>query len=123
LRIQREFADDLLISNQEALHCIVSNLIRNAKESIEENGGRGTIGLCARRINHHVIFEVSDTGKGIDAEAVKSIFDPFYTTKENGTGLGLSIVKKIVESLDGEITVRNNSGSGTTFTISIPAFN
>ncbi len=123
LRIQESDAEYNLISNNEALKCVIANLIRNAKESIDELGGRGIIKLSARRKNSHCIIEISDTGKGMDDKTMESIFNPFFTTKTNGTGLGLSIVKKVVESLDGHITVRSTPGVGTTFELAMPAYN
>jgi two-component system sensor histidine kinase HydH len=67
-----------------------------------------------------VDIEISDTGKGIHAESLPQIFDPYYTTKTTGTGLGLAIVHKIIEAHQGRIRVRSMPGKGTTFTISLP---
>lgn len=120
LFFKKDESVEFIISNHEALRCVISNLIRNAKESIEEHGGKGTIKLDLKKNKEHFIFEVSDTGKGIEGKNIKSIFNPFYTTKTNGTGLGLSIVKKIVETLDGEISVRSKPGKWTKFKIVFP---
>ena len=64
--------------------------------------------------------EIADTGKGIDPDNVKKVFDPYFTTKSKGTGLGLAIVHKIVEAHNGEIKIRSTPGKGTVFTLLIP---
>ncbi len=66
---------------------------------------------------------VSDTGRGIPADILDSVFNPFFTTKPvgEGTGLGLAICHRIVEEHDGSIDVESTEGRGTTFTIRFPA--
>jgi signal transduction histidine kinase len=64
---------------------------------------------------------IADSGTGIPSEIVKTIFEPFVTTKgEKGTGLGLWIVKGIISNHGGKITVRSRVGRGTVFKIEIP---
>ena len=68
-----------------------------------------------------VLLEISDTGIGMPPETQKSIFQPFFTTKDQkGTGLGLSIVEGIVQRHQGNIKVKSQEGEGTTFTIELP---
>lgn len=73
-----------------------------------------------------MIFEVSDTGKGIAQEDLNNIFDRFYTSSKSGhlekrgTGLGLAICKSIILAHDGEIFAFNNSSGGATFKFSLP---
>ena len=64
---------------------------------------------------------VTDTGSGIPPERLAAIFDDFVTTKRRGLGLGLAISKRIVEQLDGTITVESEVGRGTAFTLRFPA--
>jgi len=56
-----------------------------------------------------------DTGRGIPAQELERIFDPFYTTRASGTGLGLAIARKILESMGGRIDVASRPNAGTTF--------
>lgn len=63
---------------------------------------------------------VSDTGPGIEEEALTKIFDPYFTTKKLGIGLGLAITKKIVEEHGGQIHVKSRPHEGTMVTISLP---
>lgn len=67
-----------------------------------------------------VVVEVIDTGPGIGAEALASIFKPYFTTKAGGTGLGLPTTRRIIEAHEGQITVHSEPGRGTAFTIVLP---
>lgn len=112
------------IDPQQIMQVLI-NLIRNAADSIGEDG---TVTLRARldekRINERqidvVILEVSDTGQGIPPEAEKRLFDPFFTTKDAGTGLGLPIAARIVEKHQGALQYQTHAGFGTTFGIILP---
>jgi len=102
------------------LNQVWMNLLVNAAQAIGKN--RGEVKIKTRCDGAKVTVSVSDTGKGISSEHVKHVFDPFFTTKPigEGTGLGLSISHGIVEQHGGTIRVESNSGSGTTFTITLP---
>jgi signal transduction histidine kinase len=63
---------------------------------------------------------VTDTGIGMEPEALARIFDPYFSTKAAGTGLGLTIAKRNVELNGGRIAVRSTRGSGTTVTLTLP---
>jgi CheY-like chemotaxis protein len=69
----------------------------------------------------YIRIEVSDQGVGIPEEHLQRIFDPFFTTKEKGRGLGLASAYSIIRNHDGQISVSSTPGSGTTFTIHLPA--
>jgi len=97
------------------LRQILWNLLLNASEAID---GEGTIGIeMFATKSKRACIKVSDTGRGMTQEEIKSIFDPFYTTKSNGTGLGLSIVHRILESYDSWMNVESERDQGTTFTL------
>ena len=72
------------------------------------------------RRNDEAIIEIADTGSGIPAERLGTIFDDYYTTKKQGLGLGLALSKKLVEQLGGTISVTSQVGLGTTFTLHFP---
>jgi FixJ family two-component response regulator len=77
--------------------------------------------LCARRGgDRRVAVEVSDTGRGIAAEHLQVVFEPFWTTRREGLGLGLAICRSIVEAHGGTIGVVPNAGAGTTFRFELP---
>ena len=70
--------------------------------------------------DHVVRIRVSDTGVGMDAEALARAFEPYFSTKATGTGLGLMIVRRIVREHGGEIDIVNNEGRGISLTIRLP---
>jgi two-component system NtrC family sensor kinase len=102
------------------LNQVWMNLLVNAAQAIGENEGQ--VRIKTRCDGRTVIVSVTDTGKGILPDDLKSIFDPFFTTKPvgEGTGLGLSISHGIIERHGGTIAVDNTPGVGTTFTITLP---
>jgi two-component system NtrC family sensor kinase len=85
------------------------------------NGGN----LTMRAFNqaNSVVIEIEDTGIGIAPENLSKVFEPFFTTKEvgRGTGLGLAVCYGIVTDHGGRLSVRSTQGSGTTFSILLPA--
>ncbi|HAO94219.1 MAG: hypothetical protein A2X93_08545 [Deltaproteobacteria bacterium GWC2_56_8] len=127
IALRTDVRDGIFVKgDQRQLGQIFWNLFLNAAHAMEDGGvlavssrvewGDGPD--AARR--PYAVIEVADTGKGISAELLGRIFDPFFSTKDFGTGLGLSIVHRIVESHGGTIAVKSVVGSGTVFTIRIP---
>ena len=101
-----------------ALGRVFRNLITNAIQATEP-GGR--ISITTSRVGDRVQVAVADTGSGIPPDRLSKIFDDFMTTKRRGLGLGLAISKRIIEQLDGTISVDSEVGRGTTFTMRFPA--
>ncbi len=100
---------------------VLLNIVTNAAQAIDKP--RGIITVTTRPDGgDHVAIDIADNGKGIPADSMTRIFDPFYTTKEpgQGTGLGLSIAYKIVAQHGGRIDVRSEVGVGSTFTVRLP---
>ena len=98
---------------------IVTNLVTNANQAIEEVENP-QIDVIVSSDNNSVKIAVKDNGKGID-EAVKDlIFEPKFTTKSSGMGLGLPMIKKIIEAYNGSIDFTSQQGTGTTFTVILP---
>jgi signal transduction histidine kinase len=97
---------------------IVLNLVLNAIEA-SPDGGTVTLEVSAAP-REQVRFEVRDLGQGIPADQIESIFNPFFTTKEQGTGLGLALVHQMVVEHGGEIVVESEVGQGTTFRVTLP---
>ncbi len=96
---------------------VLLNLYINGIQAMK-NGGDLTVKVGLKE--EGVVFEVSDTGKGIPPENQVNIFNPYFTTKKMGTGLGLAIVYKVIESHHGTINIISSEAKGTTFVISIP---
>jgi signal transduction histidine kinase len=105
------------------LHQVFMNLLTNAAQALATRGRGGTIHIATMRKEGKAVITVADDGPGIPPEVLPRIFDPFFTTKDvgEGSGLGLSIVHGIVERHGGTIAVDSHVGSGTTFTVSLPA--
>jgi two-component system NtrC family sensor kinase len=98
---------------------VLMNLLVNAAQAIEK---QGTITLRSGVDGDWAWIEVTDTGKGMQPEVQKRIFEPFYTTKPvgKGTGLGLSLSYDIVAKHGGCFTVNSNPGEGSTFRVTLP---
>jgi signal transduction histidine kinase len=118
--VEAQYADGPLVMEGDrfALGRVFRNLITNAIQATEP-GGRVTI--VTARHGDRIEVSVTDTGSGIPADRLSRIFDDFVTTKRRGLGLGLAISKRIVEQLDGTITVESEVGRGTAFTLRFPA--
>jgi signal transduction histidine kinase len=121
--------DDLLppvSGDPEQLRQVFLNLGLNALQSMRDRGGTLEIITTRRRrsrLGYGSFSEVRfrDTGVGIERDALKNLFIPFYTTKVRGTGLGLAISERIVSQHGGTIEVRSNPGKGSTFSVFLPA--
>ena len=85
------------------------------------DGGTLTVGVRADPQSGDVLLSVGDEGPGLDPDVRKRLFDPYFSTKSSGTGLGLAIARRVVEAHEGSIEVESEPGSGTTFTIRLPA--
>ena len=113
-----------LFGNPGDIFQIISNLFENSVVHGFENGKlQGDIHISTQRENDEIFIHYSDTGKGMSAEIVDKIFEPFYTTvrARGGTGLGMYICHNIVTSrLKGAIQCASVQGSGTKFLINIP---
>lgn len=119
--------DYLLVGDETLLNQVLYNLLGNA----EKFTSTGEIRLSAKLKEHKgnkvsVLFEVRDTGIGIDEAKQKDIFKEFKqesretSVKYGGTGLGLSITKRIIEALDGSIWLKSKKGKGTSFFVELP---
>lgn len=96
---------------------LLLNLLRNAMDATPPGG---TINARLLLEDRYIIFQLSDSGMGISADAKDKIFDLFYTTKPKGTGLGLPICRKIAQDHGGEISVESKEQMGTTVTVKLP---
>lgn len=95
-------------------------LLNLGQNAVQAMSGGGTLTLAAQRMEHQIEIEVTDTGEGIDADALEQVFNPFYTTRDEGTGLGLAIAQRLIERLGGQLSVASQPGVGTSFKVSIP---
>jgi signal transduction histidine kinase len=101
---------------------VLVNLLTNAVQASES----GTVVHLNAQLQESwkngsaIVITVADSGPGIAAGALGSVFTPFFTTRKNGTGLGLSLARKIVEGHGGELDLESTPGSGTTARLVLP---
>jgi len=124
----------LVNANSTQIHQIAMNLITNAYHAVESTNGKISVTLEETMLEKedmpvddllpgmYATLSVSDTGEGIDPEALNKIFEPYFTTKEQGkgTGLGLAVVYGIIKEYGGRIKVDSQVGVGTTFKVYFP---
>ena len=126
---------DMVLADPTQIHQVVMNICTNSYQAMRDKGGQIDITLQQVDIGHgdlcesqylkpgfHVQLTISDTGPGIPHDLLDRIFEPYYTTKSKGegTGLGLAVVHGIVTKLNGDIFVKSNPGTLTTFRILLP---
>jgi signal transduction histidine kinase len=104
---------------------VIVNVLINAMDALPEGGDIifSTFVLKSQKppyVPESVRIEIRDTGTGIAQEHLGSIFDPFFSTKEDGTGIGLPLSLSIVENHSGRMTVEPRQASGVSVTIEIP---
>jgi len=117
ITLRKELNPDelILFGDQHQIEQVLINLLQNAIQALEDSEEK--IITLSAFIDEagKIIIEVSDTGKGIEEEALSKIFIPFFTTKKKGSGIGLSLSKQIMRRHKGNIQVRSTLGEGTTF--------
>jgi signal transduction histidine kinase len=119
----------VLEGDEDLLHRVIANLVLNAVQA-----ARGPIKITVAvaavqaadiphgtNLEHAVRLQVKDNGPGIPEEVRERLFQPFVSGRSGGSGLGLAIVQRAVEAHRGLVLVDSGPGSGTTFTIFLPA--
>jgi signal transduction histidine kinase len=109
----------LVPHNVALMEWVIENITKNAVDAME---GSGKFEVSFSKESSWMHIDLMDTGKGLQPNQFKTIFQPGYSTKKRGWGLGLSLAKRIVETYHrGKIFVlRSELGTGTTFRISLP---
>lgn len=115
-----QLTDDLppVQGDRNQIKQILINLILNATEAMDGNGGHITLSTTATP--DRVVMSVADNGPGIHSEHLPRLFEPLFTTKTRGLGLGLSICEDIAQQHGGYIDVSTELGVGTTFALELP---
>ncbi len=112
------FADlSYVNADRRALRSILDNLLSNA---LRYTPAGGQIRLEATELKDGIQFVVQDSGRGIEAERLPTIFGRFTDNSGKGTGLGLALVRRLVETLGGQASVESRLGQGTTFSFTLP---
>jgi two-component system NtrC family sensor kinase len=112
-----------MIGSEDQLQQVFMNLVSNAAEAVEANGG-GVLSIKTKYLlrNDKVLINFKDTGVGIPQKNLSKLFEPFFTTKKKGSGvgLGLSVAYGIIQEHGGSIYVQSKVGEGTTFHVKLP---
>ena len=121
IRINMDVADNVPVieSDRGRLQQVFLNVINNAFAAVAD-GGRIDI-LVEAPVADKVSVTITDDGCGIPGENLRTVFEPFFSTKgQKGTGLGLSITYGLVQKLGGNISVESEVDKGTSFTLTLP---
>ena len=121
IEIETEIEEDVRVkADAELLSLVWNNLFSNAFKFTEPGG---TVSLSLRATENHAIVKIRDTGCGMSPEVGAHIFEKFYqgdtSHATQGNGLGLALVKRVVDIMQGEISVESAVGVGTAFTVTI----
>ncbi len=123
IRINAVLEEDLpeVFASKNQLRQVFLNMVSNARDAMPDGG---TLSVSTRCDDGTIHIEFSDTGTGIEKGHLDKIFDAFFTTKASvkGVGLGLSVCYGFIRDHGGDIQVKSEKGSGTTFTITLPAY-
>ena len=123
-------------ADRSQIQQIITNLVTNATEAIENNVGNITISTGVEYLNQHalgaykhfdylepgdyVFLQVSDTGNGMSQQVIENMFDPFFTTKFTGRGLGMAAVLGIIRGHFGSVKVQSTPSQGTHVKVIFP---
>ena len=99
---------------------VVLNLLLNAQQALN---GKGTIEIESRQKGKDVLVSITDDGPGIPESQLRTIFQPFRTTKKKGLGIGLYQCRQIVQNHGGTMRIESQEGHGTTVYIMLPQAN
>ena len=115
----------MVLANPSRLGQVFLNILVNAAQAIDEGNAAGNeIHVRTRSDDHgNTVVEVSDTGSGMDDEAKRRVFDPFFTSKPIGvgTGLGMYFCHNVVTGIGGDIEIDSEVGKGTTIRVVLPS--
>lgn len=117
IKLQKSYVKDLprILVDREKLKIAFLNIIVNAVDAMER--GKGELTVNVNRSNSTIVVTITDNGKGIPAEDLEKLFDPFFTEKPGGMGLGLTSTKNIISSHNASIEVESTVKKGTSFLI------
>jgi two-component system NtrC family sensor kinase len=123
IKIASTFSEEIgrVNASKNQLRQVFLNIVANARDAMA-NGG--TLTVTTGGDGENVVIEITDTGTGIKEEHLDKIFDSFFTTKGEvkGVGLGLSVCYGFIKDHGGDIVVKSQEDTGTTFVITLPVF-
>jgi signal transduction histidine kinase len=114
-------APKTLRADAEQLGRVLKNIVANALDAMDGADDR-RLSVVVRGEGDRVVFTVRDTGRGFDAETLRRVFEPYFTTRagSGGTGLGMAIARRIAVEHGGSLAASGAPGRGATITLTIP---
>ncbi len=114
-------APETIVVDAEQIGRVLKNVIANALDAMDGTAER-TLAVTIRREQDRAVFTIRDSGRGFDAESLRRVFEPYFTTRADrgGTGLGMAIARRIATEHGGSLTVAGASGEGATITLTLP---
>jgi nitrogen fixation/metabolism regulation signal transduction histidine kinase len=121
LSVETGSAPATIRADAEQLGRVLKNVIANALDAMEESSDRRLF-VAVSAEGDRVSFVVRDTGRGFDAETLRRVFEPYFTTRagRGGTGLGMAIARRIAVEHGGTLHAEGVTGRGATITLRIP---
>ncbi len=124
VEVRKSLVRGLVFVDRDELSRVLINLVSNALEAMN-NGGTLSVSITRRieRDGANLVVEIGDSGSGLSDTVRARLFEPYFTTRTHGTGLGLAIAKRLVEEMNGSITLEPRpatEGPGTIARITLP---
>lgn len=104
----------------EQINRVMINLLDNAVAAINKKDGRIDVTVSYDEQHHRAVVSVADDGPGVPSSYKRKVFEPYFSTKKSGTGLGLAIVSSIISDHHGQVSVADNSPTGTIVSFQLP---
>ena len=124
ISLSLELSSDPLLTHGDRIQLqqVLLNLVVNALDAMKETSGRSRkLVVRTKAIGRSGELSVQDSGAGVPADKLQSVFEPFVTTKPHGLGLGLSICRSIIQAHGGHIGCRNDPNRGAIFWFTLPS--
>lgn len=116
--------DLTILIDKEQIEQVVINVVKNAVQALAADDTKEDKSLTITAMEGSsggAFISIADNGVGIEEEAIKKIFIPFFTTKKSGSGIGLSLSKQIMRNHGGHISAKSTMGEGTEFLLKFPS--
>jgi signal transduction histidine kinase len=119
VRIVKKYSPEKILLNvdRSRMKIALLNIVVNAMEAFTSGGGQLEVETLLQ--NDHCLIIIRDNGKGMDAETLAKVFDPYFTSKSQGNGLGMTNTQNIILNHKGKIEVFSEEGKGTSFIITL----
>jgi two-component system nitrogen regulation sensor histidine kinase NtrY len=119
ITLKKEENEPVVEVDAEQFKRVIINIVDNAIQAMQSKG-RITMEISHDMASNRIYVDIADNGPGIREEDKEKLFFPYFSTKKDGTGLGLAIASRVVAEHRGYIRIRDNTPTGTIFTIELP---